>query len=86
MRAAFSVSLGAVFLTAAAAAAAHHSFAAEFDINRPVTLTGSVTKIEWTNPHAWLFIDVTQVITSAKPLLLPVFSKYFAAGLAYYHR
>src|SRR4029434_11336208 len=39
-------------------AAAHHSFAAEFDITEPVTLTGKVTKIEWTNPHAFLFIDV----------------------------
>jgi len=39
-------------------AAAHHSFAAEFDITKPVTLTGKVTKIEWTNPHAFLFIDV----------------------------
>ena len=39
-------------------ALAHHSFAAEFDITKPVTLTGKVTKIEWTNPHAFLFIDV----------------------------
>ena len=38
--------------------AAHHSFAAEFDITKPVTLVGNVTKIEWTNPHAYLFIDV----------------------------
>src|SRR5262245_34780799 len=37
---------------------AHHSFAAEFDITKPVTLTGKVTKIEWTNPHAFLFVDV----------------------------
>src|SRR6476469_4090316 len=37
---------------------AHHSFAAEFDITKPVTLTGKVTKIEWTNPHAFLFLDV----------------------------
>jgi hypothetical protein len=34
-----------------------HSFAAEFDINRPVKLTGTVTKLEWTNPHAWVFIE-----------------------------
>ena len=42
----------------ASAADAHHSFAAEFDITKPVTLTGKVTKIEWTNPHAFVFIDV----------------------------
>jgi len=38
--------------------AAHHSFAAEFDGSRPVTLKGTVTKMEWTNPHAWLHVDV----------------------------
>jgi Family of unknown function (DUF6152) len=36
----------------------HHSFEAEFDANKPVKLTGTVTKLEWTNPHIWFFIDV----------------------------
>jgi hypothetical protein len=37
---------------------AHHAFAAEFDANRPVNFTGTITRMEWTNPHVWLHMDV----------------------------
>ena len=46
-------------------AAAHHSFAAEYDGSKTVTLTGKVTKIEWTNPHAFFYIDVKDEKTGA---------------------
>jgi uncharacterized protein DUF6152 len=48
--------------------AAHHSFAAEFDRDKPITVTGTVTKVEWTNPHVWVYLNVkdkdTGVVTN----------------------
>ncbi len=44
-------------LLAALPVLAHHSFAAEYDDSKPVTLTGSVTKVEWMNPHIWIYVD-----------------------------
>jgi hypothetical protein len=58
MKAAFAFLVAGIGLLAPAAALAHHSFAAEYDAKKPVTLKGTVTKVEWTNPHARFYLDV----------------------------
>jgi hypothetical protein len=50
--------VGGLLLSVAAPLVAHHSFAAEYDGSKPVKVSGVVTKVEWTNPHIWFFVDV----------------------------
>lgn len=60
MRTSLSLVIAAagLLMTAALPMRAHHSFAAEFDASKPVKLRGTVTKMEWINPHSWIWIDV----------------------------
>ena len=63
MRSTLAVVLGGISVMLAATTVpldAHHSFAAEFDATKPVLFTGTVTKMEWINPHVWIHIDVAQ--------------------------
>ncbi len=58
MRHVFSVLVGVAWSLTATPGLTHHSFAAVFDVARPVELTGTITRIDWTNPHAWIHMDV----------------------------
>jgi hypothetical protein len=57
-RQSFTVLTAAVLLVSSATTQAHHSFSAEFDRAKPIEVTGTITKVEWTNPHARIYIDV----------------------------
>jgi hypothetical protein len=60
MKAAWFLSAAVLFSAMAAPLAAHHSFNAEYDDTKPVSVTGVVTKVEWQNPHIWFFLDVKE--------------------------
>jgi hypothetical protein len=58
MRGTRAAAAAIALLLCGAGASAHHAFSAEFDANSPVTLRGAITRVDWINPHSWLYIDV----------------------------
>jgi uncharacterized protein DUF6152 len=64
------VGVGLLLVLFAARMQAHHAFAAEFDANKPVKLKGTITKLEWVNPHSWLHIDVKNPDGKVQPWMV----------------
>ena len=78
----FMAAAGLVVLAAGSPLLAHHAFAAEFDGSKPVTLRGTITKMEWTNPHAWLHIDVKGADGKVRDSGTPIAADARSAGRA----